>query len=187
MCIAWSCVSRDGVILAEAGSDDGKGRVVRTARRINRMKPTAGWEKTRCWRDAPYRGIKFHLHESATNEDEDGQGNDGQQSRWIIWTFCCVYDSKGIGEECVKSFLTKMVYVTEALRSMPWWREGTALSAQPSFAPTLRQQMDHATQDGRVSMLKQHADETKSIMASNIRQILERGDSLEDLQAEAES
>ena len=78
-----------------------------------------------------------------------------------------------------------MVYVTEALRSMPWWREGTALSAQPSFAPTLRQQMDHATQDGRVSMLKQHADETKSIMASNIRQILERGDSLEDLQAEA--
>ena len=63
-------------------------------------------------------------------DDEDGQANDGQQSRWIIWTFCCVYDSKGIGEECVKSFLTKMVYVTEALRSMPWWREGTALSAQ---------------------------------------------------------
>ena len=34
-------------------------------------------------------------------------------------------------------------------------------------------------------MLNRYVDETKSIVASNIRQILERGDNLEALQAEA--
>ena len=33
--IAWSCVARDGIILAEAGSDDGKGNVIRTAQKIS--------------------------------------------------------------------------------------------------------------------------------------------------------
>lgn len=184
MSIAWSCVARDGIILAEAGSDDGKGRVTRTAQKISRMKPTAGWEKAWSLKDAPYRGIKLHLHEA----DADDGYVDGQQpnsDRIIIWTFCCVYDSKSISEEYVKAFLTKILYVTEALRDMPWWREGTVLSAQPSFAPTLQQQMESAEQTGKFSMLNQQVEETKAIMASNIENILERGERIEDLEAES--
>ncbi|KAL7536425.1 hypothetical protein ACHAXR_011973 [Thalassiosira sp. AJA248-18] len=177
MSIAWSCVARDGCILAEAGSDDGKGSVVRTAQKICRMKPTAGWEKTRSMKDAPYRGLKLHLHEAADTNDVDGQ--------IIIWTFCAVYDSKKTTEECVKAFLTKILYVTEPFRGMPWWREGEVLSAQPSFAPTLQQQMESAEQDGRMAMLNQHVDETKAIMASNIENILERGERIEDLEEES--
>mmetsp|Transcript_570 Transcript_570/g.1087 ORF Transcript_570/g.1087 Transcript_570/m.1087 type:complete len:228 (-) Transcript_570:233-916(-) len=175
MSIAWSCVARDGIILAEAGADDGSGKVIRTAQKISRMKPTAGWEKAWSFKDAPYRGIKFHLHE-VDAEDAD---------KILIWTFCAVYDSKRTSEECVKAFLTKIVYVTEALREMPWWREGTVLSAQPSFAPTLQQQMESAEQNGKLSMLNQHVEETKAIMASNIENILERGERMEDLQAES--
>mmetsp|Transcript_59516 Transcript_59516/g.126527 ORF Transcript_59516/g.126527 Transcript_59516/m.126527 type:complete len:233 (+) Transcript_59516:161-859(+) len=180
MSIAWSCVARDGIILAEAGSDDGKGSVVRTAQRISRMKPTAGWEKTHSWKDAPFKGIKFHLHEAADAEDDFHQSD-----KIIIWTFSCVYDSKKISEECVKAFLTKILYVTEALRGMPWWREGATLSAQASFAPTLQQQMETADRTGKMSMMNQHVEETKAIMASNIENVLERGERLEDLEDEA--
>lgn len=143
------------------------------------MAPTAGWEKTQSFRDAPFRGIKLHLHEPDVDDD------DGWEQSNPIWTFCCVYDSKGVREERVKAFLTKLVYVTEALRDMPWWREGGALSAQPSFAPTLQQQMESATRPGNASMLQQHVDETKAIMAGNIERVLRRGDRIEDLQAEA--
>lgn len=181
MSIAWSCVARDGVILAEAGSDDGRGRVVRSAQKISRMKPTAGWEKTRSWGDAPFKGIKFHLHEAADSEFYQLP----EDSVIIVWTFCCVYNSKTIGEDCVKAFLTKIMYVTEALRGMPWWREGATLSAQASFAPTLQQQMESAERDGQLSMIRQHVDETKAIMASNIENILDRGERIEDLEKEA--
>merc|ERR1719203_197971 len=68
---------------------------------------------------------------------------------------------------------------------MPWWREGTVLSAQPSFAPTLEQQMESAERAGKLSVMNQHVEETKSIMASNIEQILERGERVEDLEAES--
>lgn len=180
MSIAWSCVARDGIILAEAGADDGSGKVVRTAQKINRMKPTAGWEKARSLRDAPYRGLKLHLHEAA-----DAEGDPFNSDKMLVWTFCCVYDSKKISEEFAKSFLTKILYVSEPLRGMPWWREGGVLSAQPSFAPTLQQQMEGAERDGKLSLLKQSVEETKSIMASNIENILERGERIEDLQEDA--
>lgn len=183
MSIAWSCVARDGIILAEAGSDDGNGSVIRTAQKINRMKPTAGWEKTRSLRDAPYRGLKLHLHEAAdAGDDVDSNLNSDEI---MTWTFCCVYDSKKISEECAKAFLTKILYVSEPLRGMPWWREGAVLSAQPSFAPTLEQQMESADRTHRLAILNQHVEETKSIMARNIETILERGERIEDLEEES--
>mmetsp|Transcript_14252 Transcript_14252/g.30938 ORF Transcript_14252/g.30938 Transcript_14252/m.30938 type:complete len:238 (-) Transcript_14252:220-933(-) len=185
MSIAWSCVARDGIILAEAGADDGKGKVIWTAQKISSMKPTCGWEKTTLsLKNAPYRGIKFHLHD-ATDADDVHTNTHPNSGKMIIWTFCCVYNSKKISVDCVKAFLTKIVYVTEPLRGMPWWREGTVLSAQPSFAPTLEQQMESANQAGKLSIMNQHVEETKSIMASNIEQILERGERMEDLQAES--
>ena len=142
------------------------------------MKPTAGWEKTRC---TPYRGLKLHLHEPAGELDGDGQDPD----RIIVWAFCCVYNQNLLSEEYAKAFLTKIVYVTEPLRGMPWWREGGVLSAQPSFAPTLQQQMENVVQLGRLAMLNQSINETKAIMASNIENILERGQKIEYMEEEA--
>jgi hypothetical protein len=183
MSIAWSCVARDGIILAEAGSDDGSGSVVRTAQKISQMKPTAGWEKTRSMRNAPYRGLKLHVHEvDIEDQRDDAFAGNPDSDNVIIWTFCCVYDSKKINEDFAKAFLTKLSFVTEPLRCTPWWREGTVLSAQPSFAPTLQQQMEAAEQTNKMAMLHHHVEETKAIMARNIENILDRGEKIEDLQ-----
>jgi hypothetical protein len=175
MSINWSCVARDGIILAEAGEDDGSGAVIKTAQKLHKMKPTGGYEKTRSLRGA-YRGLKFHLHDS-TSENADGV---------IIWTFCCVFKPSEISEELAKAFLTKLVYVTEPLRGMPWWREGGLLSAQPSFAPTLQQQMQNIRTDGQVAIFHRHVHETKAIMTSNINNILERGERIESLEEQSE-
>ncbi len=190
MTIAWSCVSRDGIILAEAGSDDGKGSVIRMAKTISSMTPTCGWEKTpRSLKDAPYRGIKFHVHEVVDADDDyddgGGIGSCEHPDKIIIWTFCCVYDSKRVSEDCAMAFLTKIVFITEPLRDMPWWKEGTLLSAQPSFAPTLQQQMADAEGACKLAIMKQHVEETKSIMARNIESVLERGEKIEELEASA--
>lgn len=179
MSIAWSCISRDGIILAEAGEDDGSGNVIKTAKKINKMKPTGGWEKTRSLRSCSYRGLKFHVHEH-TSEIDDCSSN------VLVWTFCCVYRPSELSEDLAKAFLTNLVYVTEPLRKMPWWREGGLLSAQQSFAPTLQQQMESVQRDARISILRQHVDEIKAIMASNIANILERGERIESLEEQAE-
>lgn len=42
--ILWSCVSRNGIIMAEAGQDPFHGAVSQTARGILAKNPTAGWE-----------------------------------------------------------------------------------------------------------------------------------------------
>ena len=128
----------------------------------------------------PYRGLKLHLHEAAADAEEDFDGG-----RIIVWTFCCVYDSKRITEDCAKAFLTQILYITEPLRCLPWWIEGELLSAQPSFAPTLQQQMESAESTGRLSMLNQQVDETKAIMARNIDNILERGEKIQDLEEQS--
>ena len=177
MSISWSCVARDSIILAEAGADDGKGSVVRTAKKISTMKPTCGWEMTRSLADYPYRGIKFHVHEV------DDMGN---IDRVIIWSFCCVYNSKTTNEECAKNFLSKLVFITEALRIQPWWREGMTLAAQVSFAPTLKQLMDSAERDYKLSTLNQHVEEMKLIMQRNIEAVIEKGVQIDDLENKAE-
>mmetsp|Transcript_8862 Transcript_8862/g.19857 ORF Transcript_8862/g.19857 Transcript_8862/m.19857 type:complete len:233 (-) Transcript_8862:46-744(-) len=180
MPIHWSCVSRGSVILAEAGADDGSGNIISTAKKINMMKATAGWEKTRSLRETSYRGLKFHLHETTNELDGNGRSDD-----IITWAFCCVYNPKEMTEDFAKAFLTKLVYVTAPLREMPWWREGGVLSAQESFAPTLQQQMDSVQSAGRLALLNQHVDETKEIMANNIENILERGQKIEELEEES--
>jgi hypothetical protein len=140
MPISWSCVARDGIILAEAGSDDGSSSVIRTAKKISSVKPTCGWEETtRSLQNAHYRVIKLHLYVA---DDDNGE--------LLVWSFCCVYKSKGTSAEIVKAFLSRLVTITEPLRCLPLWREGAALSAQPSFAPSLLQLMESAEDDYKV-------------------------------------
>ncbi|KAL3811744.1 hypothetical protein ACHAXA_005714 [Cyclostephanos tholiformis] len=175
MPITWSCVARNDIILAEAGSDDGKGSVTRTAKKITSMTPTCGWEMTRSLQNAPYRGIKFHLHETECDND-----------KMIVWSFCCVYNSKRISQECAKAYLSKLVFITEALRCLPSFREGPPLSAQRSFAPILLQQMEDAERIYKLSSLNQRVDETRAIMQRNIETVLEKGEKIENLEKEAE-
>ena len=187
--ICWSCVQRDGIILAEAGCDDGSTNVIKAAQKITKMKPTAGWEVSRSFSlrisssSNPYRGIKFHLHEPIVEEIDGRPPSDDI----LIWAFCCVYNTNECSEETAKAFLTKLVFVSEPLRGMPWWQEGGTLSAQPSFAPTLHQQMENMEQVDKLAMMQQHVDETKSIMQNNVENILERGEKIEDLQEEAQN
>ncbi len=181
MPISWSSVSRDGIILAEAGQDDEDGGVVKAAQKISSVKPTAGWEKAK---SGKYRGLKFHLHELANTELDDNNGGE-HSGKILLWTFSCVYDPNELSEDYAKAFLTKIVYVTEPLRGMPWWRDGGLLSAQPSFAPTLQQQMENVEQLGQLALLNQHVSETKNIMANNIENILERGEGIEELEDQA--
>lgn len=176
MSISWACVARDSIILAEAGADDGKGSVVRTARKISTMKPTCGWEMTRSLADYPYRGIKFHVNEVDVMDID----------RAIIWSFCCVYNSKITNEKCAKNFLSKLVLITKALRIQPWWREGMTLAAQVSFAPTLKQLMGSAERDYKLSTLNQHVEEMKLIMQRNIEAVIEKGVQIDDLENKAE-
>ena len=175
MSIAWSCVARDGIVIAEAGSDDGNGKVIRTAKSISSKQPTCGWEVALSLQHAPYRGIKFHVHEAT-----------GDNNTILIWSFCCVYNSKDTRQECAKAFLSKLVTITAPLRCMPWWREGAALSAQASFAPSLLQLMESAERDYKVSCLKQRVEETRAIMQRNIEAVLDRGEKMEDLEVQAE-
>jgi hypothetical protein len=175
MTIAWSCVARDGIVLAEAGSDNGKGSVIRTAKRIMSMEPTCGWEMCASLHNAPYRGIKFHVYEAC-----------GDNDKMLIWSFCCVYNSKSTKKICAKAFLSKLVYTTETLRCKPSWREGVVLSAQPEFAPTLRGLMDSAERDYKVYLLNKRVEETKKVMQRNIEAVLEKGVKVDDLQTEAE-
>lgn len=177
MAISWSCVARDGVILAEAGQDDGSGSIIKTAKKLTQMRPTPGWEKTRC---GSFRGIKLHIHEPISD-----YVNGTESTRMLVWCFCCVYRSDALSEQYAKSFLTKISFVTEPLREAPWWIDGDVLAAQESFAPTLQQQMDNVGQLGRIALLNQHVDETKEIMAENIERILERGEKLDDLHHES--
>mmetsp|Transcript_24660 Transcript_24660/g.49977 ORF Transcript_24660/g.49977 Transcript_24660/m.49977 type:complete len:234 (+) Transcript_24660:178-879(+) len=181
MPISWSSVSRDGIILAEAGQDDKDGGVVKAAQKISSVKPTAGWEKVK---SGKHRGLKFHLHELA-NTELDGNYGEENSVKILLWTFSCVYDPNELSEDYAKAFLTKIVYVTEPLRGMPWWRDGGLLSAQPSFAPTLQQQMENVEQLGQLATLNQHLSETKEIMATNIENILERGEAIEELEDQA--
>jgi hypothetical protein len=165
--LAWSCVSRDGVILVEAGEDDGSGNVIKAAQKINATKTTGGYEKT-CSGSFSYRGLKFHVYESCDDND----------SGVIIWTFCCIYNPRELKEKFAKAFLTKLVYVTEPLRKCPWWREGGLLSAQQSFAPTLQQQMQSAQTSGQI--VSDHMEVTRAIMASNINILGRRDRNFED-------
>ena len=185
--IRWSCIQRNGLILAEAGCDDGSTHVMKTAQEIATMNPTSGWVTSRDsnhgWdsnisNSAPFRGIKFHLYEPL------GELDDEQSDGLIIWAFCCVYNVNECTEEIAKAFLTKLLFVSEPLREMPWWREGGVLSAQPSFAPTLQQQME---QSNKLVFTQQHADETRTIIENNIEYILERGDHIEELQEEIQN
>lgn len=175
MSILWSAVTRDGVVLAEAGDDSRAGEVLALAKKILAKKPTPGWEFEKLH---ALRAIKFHVHEGI------GGGGAGGSGGKVVWAVCCVYDAK-LEELQAKGFLEKLALMTEPPRSSALWRTGGALAAQESFAPTLLQRMEQVASLGRVAMVSRRADEVKQLMSDNIELLLDREVKLERLDEKA--
>jgi len=169
--ILWSAVSRNEFVLAEAGEDNHGGAVIELAQKLLNKKPTAGWEFSR---SKGMKGMKFHVF-----DEVKGPGD------LLVWSFSAVAESS-LDDAQVKSFLEKLVYITEPLRESPEWIYGSTLCAQAAFAPILLQKMEQVYSQGKLAMVNQKLNTAKEIMADNINLALEREETLEDLQNKSE-
>lgn len=167
--IKWSCVTRDDTVLVKAGEDNFDGQVTRAAQELLKKGPTPGYEYYSPLR-SPFKGIKFHVYELLSDR------------RFLIWSFCCVYDSTIAKVHQAQSFLENIVSRTRGYREEELWREGDELAAQEFFAEELLQQMVEVTYPRRAAMVQEHLDRLKEQMGRNIDAILERGEQLDDLQ-----
>jgi hypothetical protein len=170
--ILWAAVSRNDVVLAEAGEDNYDGAVVKLAQKLLKKKATAGWEFVK---KKGFKGFKFHVFDESTRNSNN----------MIVWSFSAVSESS-LGDNEVKSFLEKILYITEPMRESPEWQNGDSLCAQASFASTLLQKMEQVTSQGKLAMVNQKLNTTKEIMAENIELALERQETVEGLQKESE-
>lgn len=177
-CILWAGVCRDDVILAEAGEDTLDGQVTSTAQALLKKKDTPGYEFYQC-RKYRCRGIKFHVFETDPLALNTG--------KMIVWKFAAVYHKELVDVDQVKSFLEKLVMITQVPREDDYhiWRHGTTLAAQATFAPILLQRMQEVTYMGRLAMVNRDIDGVKEIMARNIEAALAQGERLEDMQESA--
>lgn len=171
--ILWAAVARNDIVLAEAGEDNHDGAVIKLAQKILKKKPTAGWEFVK---SKGFKGFKFHLFDESTPGNQDGM---------IVWSFSAVSETS-LDEIEVKSFLEKLVYITEPMRESHEWLQGDALCAQASFAPILLEKMQQVTSQGKLAMVNQKLNTTKDIMAENIEMALEKDEKLGDIQKQAE-
>jgi malate synthase len=173
--LLWSCISRNDVILAEAGADAGKDEaaVVLTAQQLIKKKPTPGWEFHSHW-GKKLKAMKFHVYDNTSDGD------------FFVWSFSCVYSSERIDAKQVQAFVEKIVGISEMFREHDdTWKYGYTLAAQDTFAPILKQRMEEVTYMGKMAMVNEQVDELSSIMSRNIEMILARGDKIETLQEDA--
>ena len=185
--LVWSCVTRNGVILAEAGktlnSLEDEETVMTTASQLLHKKPTPGFEfhsspsSFRQRHKTSYKGMKFHIH-----GDLDGE--------MVVWSVACVYQPSSAlktneNKMHIQAFLEKIASLSEVLRETSQeWRYGQALGAQQSFSPILMQQMEMAQlrHVSKMANLQQQIDSAHAIMHKNIELILERDENIESLQ-----
>lgn len=167
--ILWSAVCRNEIVLAEAGEDEHDGAVIKLAQKLLHKKATAGWEFVK---SRGLKGMKFHVFDDSTGD-------------MIVWSFAAVAE-KSVDDVEVKSFLEKLLYITEPLRESHEWQHGDVLSAQASFAPILLQKMEQVSTEGKLAMVNQKINTTKQIMSKNIELALDKQETLEHLQNTSE-
>mmetsp|Transcript_8055 Transcript_8055/g.21785 ORF Transcript_8055/g.21785 Transcript_8055/m.21785 type:complete len:261 (-) Transcript_8055:1228-2010(-) len=188
--ICWSSISRNEVILVEAGDDHHGGMVIETARKLTKKKATPGWEFATASPSAiasrrqpdqiKLKGVKLHVYEY-----DEASGDQGQPLL-NVWSYCAVYDPKYVELPQVQSFLEKMVSLTEYFRfEDDLWKFGDTLAAQESFAMVLQQRMEEVTYYGKMAMIQDNIDHAKDIMARNIELILTRDEKIESVQEKA--
>lgn len=153
-----------------------------------------------------FKGIKFHVfeHVSSSDDEDDEDVSEKDYPEWQkpdkdddddeggaqlrVWVFAAVYDPLRATVKEVQSFLEKVVTLTENFREYcddeSWTTAGT-LGLQPTFAPILKQRMEEVTYLGNMALLDQTVQACQLQMENNIDLILERGDRIEVLQADA--
>jgi Synaptobrevin len=172
--ILWASISRDSVILAEAGEDELGGQVIQTAKGLLAQKDTAGYEFYNC-RNFRCRGIKLHVFDK-----------DPLTDNILVWKFAAVYHKELIDQNQVESFLHNLVMITQGHRDNDDdWRCSKVLAAQVTFAPTLLQCMEDVDYLQRLATLHKDIDGVKEIMAKNIEMALSRGEKLEEIEEKA--
>lgn len=169
--VLWSAVCRDGTVLAEAGEDNYDGAVINLAQKLLKKKATAGWEFEKSRRDK-LKGIKFHVFDSCAEGI-------------LVWSFAAVAE-QSLDDAELRSFIEKLVYISEPLRESAEWRKGELLCVQASFAPILMQKMEQVSSQGRLAMVNEKIDTTKQIMAENIELALQKDETLEELHQKSE-
>ena len=164
--------------LAAFSQDNFDGELIKLARKLLNRKPTGGWEFERS-RAKKLRGVNFYVHESQKQTGDWEQ----QPAAPTIWVFSAVAESS-LDEKQQKSFLEKLVYLTEPCREEDYlWREGDTLACQELFAPMLLQRMEQVERSGKLAMVNKSIESTKEIMHNNINSMMEREEKLEDLEA----
>jgi hypothetical protein len=210
--ILWSCVTRDGTILAEAAAAadfvQAERSVAQTARELMARKPTPGFEfhTQRCSRLAsltsfgranelaitegprkgrPLKGIKFHVYERLRGDSEEPP-LERTASNLRVWIFGAVYDPLTTERREVQSFLEKIVTISENFREhdSEWQTAGT-LGLQGTFATILQQRMEEVTYLGKMAAMETQIQACQWHLERNVQLLLERGEKLEDLQANA--
>lgn len=156
-------------LLPVSREDNYDGAVIKLAQKLLKKKATHGWEFVKA---KGLKGIKFHFFDNTTDD-------------MLVWSFSVVAESS-LDESQVKSFLEKLVYITEPMRESEEWRSGDVLSAQSSFAPILLQKMEQVTSQGKLAMVNQQVNTTKQMMAENIELALAREETLQGLQGRSE-
>jgi Synaptobrevin len=212
--ILWSCIARDDVILAEAndvGIHHSRDEVADAARQLLQQPRTPGFEyhthnriggllKNRFHKlrkdstttgdrvvNVPLKGIKFHVYEHVSEESlRSTDGLDDEPPTLRVWVFAAIFDPNGTNRRDVQSFLEKLVYMTETLRSYdPEWKLARTLGLQASFAPTLQQRMEEVTYLGKMSLLQHQVQACQEQMEQNIDLMLENGTKATELDEEA--
>lgn len=203
-CILWSGITRNNVILVNAGEET-DGSVTQTAQELLNKPSTPGFEfhtqsnnshagtgtigrvRQLTTSFSRYKaakgditerlkGVKFHVYE----QDCDTEGG------MILWVFAMVYRSSALTKRQAQGWLEKVVVLTENFREHDrTWRYGGNLAAQPRFEPILRQRMQDVTHYGKIALLEEQIESTKLVMERNIELILEREEKLEKLNQDA--
>jgi len=168
--ILWSCISRDNIILAEAGEDTThNGAVTRVAKDLMKKRATPGFEFHQP-RKSDFCGAKFHVYEK-----------DPTTGALFIWMVCCVHD-RSVKKDQAQSFLEKIVLMTENNRQRDFeWQHGGVLACQETFAPCLLQRMEEVAYMGRLAMVNEKIDNCKRQMHDNIQLILDNEGKLDAL------
>lgn len=167
--IQWACVVRDKTMLAMAGEAVISEGVESTARQLLNMKPSIGWDiyQQKSWRRrGGYKGLKFPVY-------QEYQVNSDQLT---IWTFACVYNSAHITTRQAKSFLEKIVAISEMFREVDdAFKRGRDMACQDQFGPVLQQRMDEVTSMGEMAIVDGDFELSNEIIDAN-RDLLNRRD-----------
>jgi Synaptobrevin len=151
------------------------------------------------------KGIKFHLYEHVNPLDDYDATLDGisatttmttdvvsptvvkETPQLCLWVFAAVYDPTTIHDRApVQAFLEKIVLLSENFRLYdPSWHTVGTLGLQDTFAPILQQQMSNAREIATFSKLQGQIQACQEQMERNIALLLERGEKIDDLHANA--